>query len=224
MIGRRAPRRSKALVDREQRGLGVERVEHRLDQQQVDAAVDQAVDRLAVRGNQLVEAHVAKARIVDVGRDRGGPVGRARARRRRSAACRASSRPGVGALARDPRRREIDVAHFRLQPIVGLRDARRVEGVGLDDVGAGLEEGVVDRARRRRAGSAPAGRCRPSDRAHGRRARTPARRESPASSSLLAWIIVPIAPSRMRMRSAAALQQRVLSVVVIGVLSQKFAR
>jgi hypothetical protein len=53
--------------------------------------------------------------------------------------------PGVGAFARNPGRREIDVAHFRLQPVVGLRDARRVESVGFDDVGAGFEKRVVDR-------------------------------------------------------------------------------
>ena len=39
-------------------------------------------------------------------------------------------RPGVGALAREPRRRDVDLAHAALEPIVGLRDRRRVERVG----------------------------------------------------------------------------------------------
>ena len=121
---------------------------------------------------------VAKAGIVDVGRDRRRAVGRAQRAGDEARLVRRLRGPGVGAFARDPGRREIDVAHFRLQPVVGLRDARRVEGVGLDDIGAGLEKGVVDRARPRPAASARAGRCRPSGRAYGRAGRTPARRES----------------------------------------------
>ena len=58
--GRRAPRRLERVVDREQRRLGVQRVEDRLDQQQVDAALEQPVDRFAVGGDQLVEADCAK--------------------------------------------------------------------------------------------------------------------------------------------------------------------
>ena len=56
MIGSRAPRRSNARLDREQRRLGVERVEDRLDQQQVGAAVDQALGRFGVGVDELVEA------------------------------------------------------------------------------------------------------------------------------------------------------------------------
>ena len=63
--------------DGEDRGLGVERVEDRLDQQHVDAAVDQAAHLLAIGLAQLVEGDGAEARIEHVGRDRGGAVGRA---------------------------------------------------------------------------------------------------------------------------------------------------
>src|SRR3712207_7424198 len=47
------------------RSLGVERVEDRLDQQQVGAAVDQAVGLLPVGGDQLVEGDVAGAGVVE---------------------------------------------------------------------------------------------------------------------------------------------------------------
>ena len=57
-------------------GLGVERVEHRLDQDEVDAALDQRVDLLAIDRLQRVEIDLAKARIVDVGRQRQRLVGR----------------------------------------------------------------------------------------------------------------------------------------------------
>ena len=53
----------------------------------------------------------------------------------------------VGRVAREPRRRDVQLVDDRLEAVVGLRDRRRVEGVGLDDVGAGLEVGVVDAAR-----------------------------------------------------------------------------
>ena len=58
ITGTRSPRAAKTLLDREERGLGVERVEDRLDQQQVDAAVDQPVGGLGVRGGDLLEGHV----------------------------------------------------------------------------------------------------------------------------------------------------------------------
>ena len=55
ITGSRAPDALEARLDREQRGLGVQRVEDRLDQQQVGAALDQPVDRLGVGRDQLVE-------------------------------------------------------------------------------------------------------------------------------------------------------------------------
>ncbi len=53
-------------------------------------------------------------------------------------------RPGVGAFARKPRRRDVDLPHAALEPIIGLRDRGRVERVGADDVRARLQIRVVD--------------------------------------------------------------------------------
>ena len=64
-------------LEGEDRRLGVEGVEDRLDEQQVGAAVDQAAGLLEVRRDELVVGDVAGARVVDVGRDRRGAVGRA---------------------------------------------------------------------------------------------------------------------------------------------------
>ncbi len=63
------------LRDGEQARLEVERVERRLRHQEVDATVEQGLDLLAVGGGQLVERDRAEARIVDVGRERGGAAG-----------------------------------------------------------------------------------------------------------------------------------------------------
>ncbi len=102
-----AARRALVLdrLDREDRGLRVERVEDRFDQQQVDAAVEQRTRLLVVRDAQFVEADVARAGVVDVGRDRRGlrlrperagdearAFGRARSDRRRARASLAAAR------------------------------------------------------------------------------------------------------------------------------------
>ena len=63
--------------DRVERRLGVQRVEDGLDQQQIGAAVEQALDLLAIGRAQIVEGDGAEAGVGDVGRDRGGAVGRA---------------------------------------------------------------------------------------------------------------------------------------------------
>ena len=61
MTGQRSPRFLEELVDREQRRLGVQRVEYGLDQQQVDAAFDQRARLLEVGRDQLVEGDVARS-------------------------------------------------------------------------------------------------------------------------------------------------------------------
>ena len=69
--------RVERFLDREQRGLGIERVEHGLDHQHVGAAVDQAVGGFAIGHAQFVEGDRAEARAVHVGAQRGGAAGRA---------------------------------------------------------------------------------------------------------------------------------------------------
>jgi hypothetical protein len=137
------------LLAGEDGGLGVERVEDGLDQQRVDAAIDQSADLFAVGNAQFVEGDGAKARIENVGRDRCGPVGRA-------------DRAGDETLAavlvlRDARGLASEAGAFEVQfvgdfghAVVGLRDARRGERVGRDDVGAGAEIGEMNGAHRAR--------------------------------------------------------------------------
>ena len=52
---------------------------------------------------------------------------------------------GVGCLARQPGRLVVQLVGEVLHAVVGLRDPLRAEGVGRDDVGAGLEVLAVDR-------------------------------------------------------------------------------
>ena len=65
------------LGDGVERGLGVQRVEDGLDQEDVGAAVEQPARLLAIGFAQFVEGDGAEAGIGDVRRDRRGAVGRA---------------------------------------------------------------------------------------------------------------------------------------------------
>ena len=65
--------RSAYSVDQgEDRRLGVQRVEDGLDQKDVDAPFDQRLGLLGIGRAQLLEGDVARARVVDVGRNRRG--------------------------------------------------------------------------------------------------------------------------------------------------------
>ena len=134
-------------LQREDGGLGVERVEDGLDDEQVGAAVDQAPGLLGVGLDQLVERDVALARVVDVGGDgrravRGaqcpgdvaGAIWRLRAHR-------------VALGAGQPGGRDVELVGQLLHAVVGQRDALGVERVGLDDVGPGLQVATVDARR-----------------------------------------------------------------------------
>ena len=69
--------RFRDFCDGVKRGLGVQGVEDGFDQQQISAAVEQAVDLLAVGFTQIVKGDGAVAGAGYVGRDRSGAVGRA---------------------------------------------------------------------------------------------------------------------------------------------------
>ena len=118
-------------------GLRVERVEDRLDQEQVDAAVAQREHLLRVRGDHVLEADRAVGRVLDLRRERERHVQRPDGARDEAVVL-------VGDLAGEPRPFEVHVAHRRLERVVGLADARRREGVRGRDVRAGLEVGAMD--------------------------------------------------------------------------------
>ncbi len=131
-------------LDGEDRRLGVEGIEDGLDEQHVRAAVHQAFGGLVIGLGQLVEGGVAKARVVDVRRDGAGAVGGAQ---HAGNEARLVGLPGghrVGGLARHLGRISIQLIDQILQLIIGLGNGGRVEGVGLDNVGTGLQIGRMD--------------------------------------------------------------------------------
>ncbi len=134
------------LAHGEHGGLGVERVEDRLDEQQVGPAVEQRLGLFGVRGDQLDEGDVAPPGVVHVGRNRAGPVGGRQRAGHEPRAVGRPPRPVVGGLAGQAGRGQVDLAHEMVGAVVRLRDRGAVEGVGRDEVGAGLEVGAVDLA------------------------------------------------------------------------------
>ena len=129
---------------REQGGLAVQRVEDRLDEKEIRSALRQSIDRLAVGRDQLIEADIARARIVDVGRNRRRSVGGTQRAGDESRLAGHTTGPVIGTFAGNFRCGEVDVPHAVLELVVGLRDRRRVESIGLDDVGAGFEIRIVN--------------------------------------------------------------------------------
>lgn len=141
--GQRRPSFLEDGLDGEDRRLGVEGVEDGLDDQQVAAAVEQPQRGGAVRRHEGVEVDVAGARVVDVRGDRGGAGGRAQGAGDVARALVGGDH--VGGAAGQARRLEVELVGQRLEAVVGQRDGVGVEGVGLDQVGAGLEVLAVDR-------------------------------------------------------------------------------
>ncbi len=132
------------VLDREDRGLGVERVEDGLEQQQIDAAVDQPAHVILVGGARLVERHAAERRVVHIGGNRQRAVHRTDRAGDEPRPVRCSPDPLVGGAARDPGAGDAQLVGQRLESVIRLRDRAAGEGVRLDDVGAGLEVLVVD--------------------------------------------------------------------------------
>ena len=145
ITGISTPRRSNTLRTARRRGLRVQRVEDGLDQQQVDAAVEQPLDLRLVRlahlrrtltarkAGSLTSGEIDSVRLSRA--DGAGDVARVIGRQRI---------PLVHGRTRHARCRDVEFVRDGLEPVVGLRDRGAVERVGLDDVGAGLEVLLVD--------------------------------------------------------------------------------
>ena len=110
------------LGDGVDRRLGVERVEDGLDQQRIDAAVEQAADLLGIGDAQRVEGDGAKAGIGHVGRNRGGAVGRPDRAGDETLAAVLVLRDGRS-LARQPRAFGVELIGDLGHAVIGLRDA-----------------------------------------------------------------------------------------------------
>ncbi len=131
------------LLRRVDGGLRVQRVKHRLDEQQVRAGEQQCAGSLAVSREQIVEADVAKAGIVHIRRQRSHPI---RGTQRPGHEDRPAIRRGIliGDSPRDGRGAIVELRHQRFGSVVRLRGSVGCEGIGLDDVRARVQIGAVN--------------------------------------------------------------------------------
>ena len=136
------PERLEGGFEGEDRGLRVQRVEDRLDEDEVDPARDEGAGRLLVGGAKLVEARVAGARVLHRGGDGRGPVGGSEHAGRETGTVRLRPRGGAGAGDASPRL--VDLGRKIGRVVVSLRDRGGAERVGEDDVAPRREVGVVD--------------------------------------------------------------------------------
>ncbi len=126
------------------RRLGVQGVEDRLDEEEVDAPVTERADLLLVRGLHGVERHGAKGRLVDLRRERQRDVERPDRARDEPRLLRRPRRPGVGGSTREAGSFEAHLRCSAPEGVVGLSDRRRSERVRGRDVRARVEVRVVD--------------------------------------------------------------------------------
>jgi hypothetical protein len=125
------------LLRGDDRRLRVQRVEDRLDEQDVDPAFRERRYLFRVRLAHHVERDGAVSGIVDLRREGQRHVERPDRARDEAAVL---VRDGAG----EPRALERHLRRVILEPVVGLADARRGERVRRGDVGAGLEVAPVD--------------------------------------------------------------------------------
>ena len=127
--------------------LGVERVEDRLDQDDVDAAAQERLDLLLIRVGEAGERDGSVAGVLDLGRQRERHVGGAD-----SAGDEAAATVGAvgffGSLAGEPCGNLVEFDDLVDSAVVALRHTVGRKGVGLDDVGAGEEIAQMDVAHR----------------------------------------------------------------------------
>ena len=112
--------------------LGIERVENCFHEQNVHSACHKVFDLLGVCSRDLLEVHFAFSGVIDISRDRQCAIKWAnRTRNEYAPLC-----EGIRCFPRNFGCGEIQLRNNVLEPIICLRDCRRVKGVRLDDVGA----------------------------------------------------------------------------------------
>ena len=126
-------------LDSVQRRLRVQRIEYGLDQQDVDAAVEQSSHRVRVRIHHLVERDAAVPGIVDIRGDGQRPVCRPNAASDELGLVRTPVRVLVRDLPRQTCRLSVDLVDMRFESELRQPEARGRKCIGRQDVRAGIQ-------------------------------------------------------------------------------------
>ena len=129
---------------RDDRGLRVQRVEDRLDEEDVDAALGEGRDLLRVGGPHLRERDGAEGGVLDLRRDGERDVERPDRAGDEPRPSRIVCRPPVGGRAREPGALAAHLRRVALERVVGLADRGGRERVRRREIRAGGEVRVVD--------------------------------------------------------------------------------
>ena len=129
------------LLHREDARLGVERVEHGLDQDEVRPALHQPGGLLPIDFDQMIEGDLAIAGVLDIGRERQGLVGRpdCTGNETRAAILR---RVFIRQFARDAGGFDVDRVDLVFRLVVCLADRVGGEGVGRNDIRPRIQIGA----------------------------------------------------------------------------------
>ena len=122
-------------------GLGVERVKDRLNQDGINAALDQAARRIAIGFGKTIKVGIAFARIINIGRDRGGPVGRPDGTGNKARLVCARRR--ISTIARQLCPLNIQLISEIFHRVIALGNGRCGECIGLNDICTRLKIGAV---------------------------------------------------------------------------------
>ena len=144
LSGTRNPQLVEERLDREDGGLGVQHVEDSLDEKISTPPSARPWAASPVGLHELIERDRPCPRVVDVGRHRGGLVGRPEGAGHKAGLVRDPAGGFIGGGAGEPGGGDIKFDGTCFHPVVGQADAVGVEGVGLDDVRAGLKVLAVD--------------------------------------------------------------------------------
>ncbi len=128
----------------EDRRLGIEGVEDGFDHDQIGATFDQAAGGFAVVFHQFVEGDVAVAGVIDVRGQRAGTAGGAEDTGDETRAVGRLGGLGVRDFTGQAGALAVQLVDQLLHAVVGLGYAGGVEGVGFENVRAGIQVGFLD--------------------------------------------------------------------------------
>ncbi len=147
-----APQILEEFLHGKHRRLGVQRIEHRFDQQQIGATFHQCLGRLVIVLSQGIETDAAETGVIHIWRNRQGTRGRPDDAGTETGLGRILRGQLVAQLTHQAGACHIQLIGYVLQSVFGLGDARGIEGTGLDDVCTCLKILAMDLSHHIRAG------------------------------------------------------------------------
>ena len=117
----------------------IQRVEYRLDENNIRAAVNQPACGLNISLAQIIIGYIARARVIHIGRNRGRAIGRPQGTGDITRSVGGFGFHCIAGFAGNARTFQIKLIRQVLHVVIGLRDRGRGKCIGADNVAAGLQ-------------------------------------------------------------------------------------